>query len=437
MLTQCPHCLTLFRVGPDHLKAAAGQVRCSRCHQVFNALESLQDAPESAINPDSLMLRDEAEPPLPDSDVDSPTEPTEPAEPYDEWQDEHDSGTESAFESQPSNNQLNPMLHDFADTAPADEFLAEIVEKDDGLDPEPDYFTDDSESQMSELLDQDSSSLLLPDTEEPPEPPPEKYPEEFQEAPQPEHGNIVDLNGTPLSTFDSETSKTESPDDLYDFKESILTDEAIHEELGKPDYDSAPGFRPETAAASEAIVNESVTQEETADDDETLNFVAAETKQPRRKSSLLWLIGSLLLLVPLAGQFAWQFRDDLIQHELGRQTLSLLCSIVDCKVPERRALDKIVIQGRNLSTHPEKQDTLFLQVNIVNVAAFEQPFPRLTLSLYNDKGALISRRTFSAGDYLPAEYAHRAMMPTAQPILVEMELVDPGKEVTGFSFDFF
>ncbi len=73
---------------------------------------------------------------------------------------------------------------------------------------------------------------------------------------------------------------------------------------------------------------------------------------------------------------------------------------------------------------------------MVNTAAFEQPFPKLQLTLYNDTGKLIARRTFIPTEYLPAGMAVQTLMPRAQPIMVEMELADPGKEVTGFTFDF-
>jgi predicted Zn finger-like uncharacterized protein len=42
VLTQCPECKTKFRVNDDQLRAAQGQVRCSRCHIIFNAREFLQ-----------------------------------------------------------------------------------------------------------------------------------------------------------------------------------------------------------------------------------------------------------------------------------------------------------------------------------------------------------------------------------------------------------
>ena len=48
MLTRCPTCSTAFRVTPEQLKVRAGKVRCGHCKAVFNALESLEDAPPVA-----------------------------------------------------------------------------------------------------------------------------------------------------------------------------------------------------------------------------------------------------------------------------------------------------------------------------------------------------------------------------------------------------
>ena len=46
LTTCCAHCRTVFRVTTVQLQAHAGQVRCGRCMQVFNALAAL--APEAA-----------------------------------------------------------------------------------------------------------------------------------------------------------------------------------------------------------------------------------------------------------------------------------------------------------------------------------------------------------------------------------------------------
>ncbi len=51
MHTKCPDCKTKFLVNDDQLRAAQGKVRCSRCHKVFNALDSLQKPPQTAATP--------------------------------------------------------------------------------------------------------------------------------------------------------------------------------------------------------------------------------------------------------------------------------------------------------------------------------------------------------------------------------------------------
>ena len=57
MLTCCPGCSTSFRVAPEQLKMRAGKVRCGKCQTVFNALESLAEAPSpqpSTEQPDRI-----------------------------------------------------------------------------------------------------------------------------------------------------------------------------------------------------------------------------------------------------------------------------------------------------------------------------------------------------------------------------------------------
>lgn len=45
LFTRCPHCETVFRVTTRHLQASGGQVRCGRCHSVFDAFASLTAKP--------------------------------------------------------------------------------------------------------------------------------------------------------------------------------------------------------------------------------------------------------------------------------------------------------------------------------------------------------------------------------------------------------
>ncbi|MEJ1338660.1 MAG: DUF3426 domain-containing protein [Candidatus Sedimenticola sp. (ex Thyasira tokunagai)] len=58
MHTRCPHCLTLFRISDVQLKAADGKVHCCRCHQVFNALDNLEEGIELP-EPDPVSILEE------------------------------------------------------------------------------------------------------------------------------------------------------------------------------------------------------------------------------------------------------------------------------------------------------------------------------------------------------------------------------------------
>lgn len=77
MLTRCPACSTAFRVTSEQLKARAGKVRCGHCSAVFNALETLEDAPPAAAAADTTSAPPESisltpvEPPLPEPSPES------------------------------------------------------------------------------------------------------------------------------------------------------------------------------------------------------------------------------------------------------------------------------------------------------------------------------------------------------------------------------
>ena len=45
MFTQCPHCQSAFRITAEVLQQARGQVLCGSCHNAFNALDHLSEAP--------------------------------------------------------------------------------------------------------------------------------------------------------------------------------------------------------------------------------------------------------------------------------------------------------------------------------------------------------------------------------------------------------
>jgi predicted Zn finger-like uncharacterized protein len=415
MLTQCPNCRTLFRVKPEQLEIADGKVRCSQCNQVFNALIRLQKSSDESQSlqqeeaTDLYSAEDESTAPAWEEQQNGDTESQErvafmPAEDsesdsaaIDDSQIDEDGETTSA-----------PTLEEMSPDKAQDSEI--IFEQDDGLEPAPDYLDVGTESQMSELLDQDTEASLLMDSDPPAQP-----------------AEVIDfiLKETPDS---EQADEPEEPlTSGFDASESILKDEILDIEEGKLDYDSIPAFR----EPLESLEPETEPQS----DDKALSFEADGQQSVKRKGSKYWALGAILLTLLLSGQLTWQFRQELIQYEAGRQVLGLFCKVVGCEMPTRRDTNKIVIQGRNLSSDPNNPDILVMQLSMVNTAPYEQPYPKLQLSLFDDNGKLVARRIFTAEEYLPNK-ENISMMPRATSILAEMQVVDPGEEVTGFSFDF-
>ena len=62
LATRCSACGTAFRVVPDQLRVSEGWVRCGRCTQVFNALESLVDMDTGMPSPGGVVLEAGARP---------------------------------------------------------------------------------------------------------------------------------------------------------------------------------------------------------------------------------------------------------------------------------------------------------------------------------------------------------------------------------------
>ena len=62
MYTQCSKCETVFKLSPETLRVAGGQVRCGKCGEVFNALARLaEDATAFAGNESAQELEARAD----------------------------------------------------------------------------------------------------------------------------------------------------------------------------------------------------------------------------------------------------------------------------------------------------------------------------------------------------------------------------------------
>ena len=166
-------------------------------------------------------------------------------------------------------------------------------------------------------------------------------------------------------------------------------------------------------------------------------LLATPTKKHSAIATLFWLLTCITLIAAATLQLAWFERTEVIKHPEGRMLLEELCRYAPCKVPQRRDLNLIAVTHRQIISHPYKLDALLVQLTIQNKAPFAQPYPILELSLSTLDEQLVARRSFSPNEYQKPGKGHNLLMPAGIFQEIEMEIEDPGTDVTGFEFNFF
>jgi predicted Zn finger-like uncharacterized protein len=145
-----------------------------------------------------------------------------------------------------------------------------------------------------------------------------------------------------------------------------------------------------------------------------------------------WYAASALALLLLGGQLLY-FNSSQIDPTSNLWPMTKwLCDSLDCPLKANRDVSKIASTDLVVRTHPSAVNALLVDAVITNNASFNQPFPNLTLVFENLQGSVVAQRTFVPQEYLHGELRGVTSMPSRQPIKLELEIIDPGKEAVSF-----
>lgn len=153
--------------------------------------------------------------------------------------------------------------------------------------------------------------------------------------------------------------------------------------------------------------------------------------------TLAWTALNLSLILLLAGQYVYFYRDDLARYPELRPALETMCEVVGCEIPLRRDVSRLSLVNRDLRSHPSVANALLVRVTLINNALFTQPYPLLQLSLSNVAGQTVAMRRFQPFEYLGKDIPIKKGMLPGKPVEVTLELVDPGQSAVSFEFAFF
>ena len=166
----------------------------------------------------------------------------------------------------------------------------------------------------------------------------------------------------------------------------------------------------------------------------------AETRASKRHygfiGTLFWTLSILFMLITGILQYAYYDRYRLVQFNELRPWLSLICEYSGCDLPAPRDPARIELNNKNIFSHPNSKDALMISASIVNQAAFEQTFPLLELKFENIRGETIAGRRFTPQEYLGIPADQISTMSPGDPVSISVEIIDPGKEMVSYTFEF-
>jgi predicted Zn finger-like uncharacterized protein len=407
--TRCPQCQTAYRVTQEQLGAADGMVRCGKCLTTFNGFDYLV-SPVQAPAP-------------------APQQPAAegPAEP-------------------PQGAAMTATRDDDDDFLIDDNFdISHLAESE-----QPEAFTAEWDAAEDPAQEPEREpDLAAPEPEINPGVWAEPEEQVAQEIPA---SSQIDVEAEPFFAIDTETPPQTEKEDEAEAEAAPMAFSASAGELPVKGEDNAAAIRVNKADDDQIVFTAGSPISPLSEELDSLELdkramsrwrpavhnIIPEAgligRQPKRQTlqTWLWFLGSVLAAVTLSVQLIY-FNSLLISRDSALWPLSSrVCAALDCPLPAIVDIDKILSTDLIIRSHPYTQGALLVDAVIVNTADFNQPFPGLTLAFEDLQGVVVARRTFQPMEYLMGELQGLTEMPSKQPVKLELEIVDPGKDAVSF-----
>ena len=161
-------------------------------------------------------------------------------------------------------------------------------------------------------------------------------------------------------------------------------------------------------------------------------------RPPRRRFSAWWLFGIVVLAALLGAQTVYFYRDQLTRFPESRPYLVAMCAQLGCTLqPPYDAARIELVQPTNIAPHARFANALRLRATLVNRAERPQPHPPMHVTLTDNTGGVLSRRTFAPGQYLEQRAtAAGSEMPPHLAVSALLDIVNPNGKAVGYQIDF-
>lgn len=147
---------------------------------------------------------------------------------------------------------------------------------------------------------------------------------------------------------------------------------------------------------------------------------------PKPKRAWPWVLASLILMVGLATQGVFFFRDRLAANfPPTRALFEQACAILHCRISLPRNPDLISIETSDLNADPARANIVVLSSVLRNRASHVQAYPSLEMTLTNARDEIVARQIFSPKEYLQNQAVIPQGIPAGGDVAVKL-LMDLG-----------
>lgn len=490
MYSQCPECLTRFRVTATALRAAHGTVRCGRCGSAFDALPRLTDtlfddpdpatphagAPATSLVPGLLSATDERLPAGDDGTI--ITEFHFSADDLEQvfvdaqdWQRQFGDGAptapgRAAESAEARRTVAGPARDATTPVVPADVFVHEpeaveditlegeriVIENFADLDDdlrgigaldEPYDGRPDAEplaeavggGRQSALVDLDSTDQF----------------EALRHVPESQYPGLE--GAAPTRTTAPGAGAGAPASTLPGVVDAVAASAALG--AGPGDVIAVPATNATTATTTTTATTATTATTESAaapsqpaapivplrlrDRSSAFEDALDDADDDTRRGSgaaVAWGIGALLLVLALVAQFVHQHRQEVARDATLGPVVREVYARLGRPLEPNWDLGAFELRQWGAGSAPTSQaGVMTVRASLRNGAGFPQPLPLLRLELEDRYGGIVARRDFAAAEYLkdPAQ-AGRQLGAGAQ-IEAELVLVDVEADAVGYRLD--
>lgn len=428
-ITKCPHCETQFYVDDTQLSQYNGKVRCGNCLEVFVAADYFvnerkqapavpEPTPEVIEEVTSEEILEDGETIQASFENNDPIEVSisNPAASFEFKQDEGES--ESNLASDDIEDELDGLTSardvDENFIAKTESLIKNIDIEDAATKLEPEF----KAPSMDELDKKKERKSFLDDAIE------------SVDIQQPEFSFKIDSPETldVLSKWREESDKEpELP------KEGV--EETTTQEVKASVIETGSIAEPPTPMTDEFVLPEPqpATQTKEAQSEETTkdqyDFLMTE-KEPF--SPWMLALATILVLV-LLGQGLYFFRNQLARSlPESKPLLQQLCVPIGCEISLPQEINLLSIDDSGIQQDATLQGVIRLSSTITNRAKFSQAYPKLEVTLTDERDMPKVRRVFLPSDYLRKQVNQSEGIQAGESIPVEMALMTDAENISGF-----